>query len=315
MNVKLNKKEIKALVILIIIPFFIINGILLPFSQGIHGTTHSEGGNDYLFDGEIEGDTPSPINESGLGGVYDVRVNYTGHFTGDVYIGDNTGWVICNGKVRYSGELHIRNAKFDYYIVDEKGFGCLGPYNDFQKIELNGDRGEMEEGFSVYLLGLLGSAFGFIIWISMFISNRNHRQSRLVATISAFSGLIAGPSLFLLYYTYCGGFTAFCTFICWLIFTVAGVLIFANLHRLSLKKRYLQDTNPYWFIVVGLLLLATCIMIFMYPDGISRESYCRERALGSIYFGIIGMFSSAGLLGAGVGRIYYQKKDNNASLD
>ena len=312
---KLNRKQTIVLVLMLIIPYFLITGILFPYSSGVHGKTHSEGGNEYVFDGIIDGDTPSPINESSLGPTYDVSMNYTGYFTGDVYIDDNTGWVICNGKVRYSGELHIRNAELDYYIVDEKGFGCLGPYNDFQKIELNGDRGEMEEGFPVYLLGFLGSAYGFILWISIFISKRNHRQSRIVTAISAFSGLIGGPSLFLLYNTNCGGFTSICIFVCWIIFTISGILIFANLHRLSLKKRYLQDTNPYWFILVGLLLLVTCIMILIYPDGISRESYCRERALGSIYLGIIGMFSSAGLIGAGVGRNYCQKRDNNTSID
>lgn len=309
MDVKLNKREIQALVLLIIIPFFIINGILFPFSQGVHGKTHSGGGNEFVFDGETEGDAPSPINTSDLGGVYEVSAIYTGHYKGDVYIGDNTGWVICNGKVRYSGEIHIRNADLDYHIVDKKGFNMLGPYDDFQRIELNGNRGEMEEGVPIYLLGFLGSAYGFILWLSIFISKRNQRRSRIVATVTAFSGLIAGPSLFLLYDTNCGGFTAFCTFICWLIFIVVGIIIFVNLHRLSLKKQYLQETNPYWFILVGILWSVVCIMIFIYPDGISRDSYCRERALGGLLLGTIGMFSSAGLIGAGVGEIFYQIRD------
>jgi len=311
----LSGKETITLILSITIPFLIIIGILFPFSSGIHGKTHSEGGNEYLFEGEIEGDTPSPINESNPGFPYDVRVNYTGHFTGDAFIGDNTGWVFCNGKVRYSGELHVRNAEFDYHIVDEQGFGTLGPHINFQKIELNGDRGEMEEGFPYYLLGFLGSAFGFILWISIYFSKKDKRQSRIVPTITAFTGIIGGPSVFLWYNTYCGGFTSLCIFIIWLIFTVSGILIFANFHRISLKKRYLQETNPYWFIIMGILLLTTCIMIFMYPDGISREIYCRERALGGVYFGIIGMLSSAGLIGAGLGRNYHQKMDNNASLD
>jgi hypothetical protein len=310
--VKLKRNETVSLVLLLIIPYILITGILVPFSSGIHGTTHSDGGNDYAFDGIIEGDHPSPINETSPGYPNDVYMYHTGHFTGDVYISDNTGWVICDGKVRYSGDLHIRNSELEYHIVDEREFGCLGPSKNYQKIELDGDRGEMEEGFSIYLLGLLGSAFGFILWISIYLSKRNQRRSRIIATISAFSGLVAGPSLFLLYYTNCGGFIALCTFICWLIFTVVGIILCVNLHRLSLKKHYLQDTNPYWFIVVGILLLVTCIMIFMYPDGISRDNYCRERSLGGIYMGLIGMFSSAGFIGVGAGRIYYQIRENNA---
>lgn len=156
MKIKLTKYELTSLILMIIIPFFLIVIALLPYSDGVHGTTYSYGGNDYEFDGEITDDNR--------------------HFKGDLFIDENTGWVFCNGKVRFSGELNIKNADLDYTVRDRDHFGSMFDTN-YQEITLDGTEGEMEEGIPFYFLGLIGSMIGFLIWCSWYISKNKKNET------------------------------------------------------------------------------------------------------------------------------------------
>lgn len=79
---ELNKNALGWLMISIFVPFIMLTVLLYPYPIGVHGTTHSVGGNEVDFGGE--------------------RPENSGYFSGDAYIGDNTGWVFCNGKEDFS---------------------------------------------------------------------------------------------------------------------------------------------------------------------------------------------------------------------
>jgi hypothetical protein len=157
------KNRYVSLFLLAVLPFFIIMLLLSPFITGIHGTTYSNAGNEYLFDGETEGETPIQF-DTGASHAQD-NVTYEGKFKGDLFINNNTGWVFCNGKVRYSGKLHIKDAEMTYKIREELSAECFNSH-DFQIITLNGEKGDMEEGFPAIILGLFGTLLGIMIWTS-----------------------------------------------------------------------------------------------------------------------------------------------------
>jgi hypothetical protein len=263
---------------MILIPFFLIVIALLPYSDGVHGTTYSYGNNDYEFNGEITDDN--------------------GHFKGDIYIDENTGWVFCNGKVRFFGKLHIKNADIDYSIDEEDYDGSMFTFNS-QEVTLDGTEGEMEEGFPFYFLGFFGSAIGFIVWLSWIISKKGAKYDLYAAYFSSIFGLL---SITIILYIY----------IC-LIGLIITIPIFILMRKSYEKYSSLQKSR---FIglsfILGISIIALSIISITYPNPYGSvigggTEYNLLSVFGSIFFGIIGSISSAVLIGFGIGKISYQR--------
>jgi hypothetical protein len=292
-----------VLILLIIVPFLVINGSLFPYSSGIHGTTHAVAGNDYVFDGEIEGDTPILFNRSNFNRIN--NITYDGHFKGDVFIDDNTGWVFCNGKVRFSGKLHIKNAEFDYHIKEEYHSLCFTVY-DFQRIEMNGDSGEMQEGFPFFILGLLGSCVGIVGWCAWFISSRNEKIGNVVLLSSSF---------FVLFALSLEDMISFICCICptLIIFFVIIILLVALTGSKDKINKWRIITNN--VVILRIIILFGAVLVIFFTASIINPNYHGEafmiggsyysetHAMASLYSGIIGTLSCAGLMGSGIGRL------------
>lgn len=268
-------KELLYLALALILPFVAIVIAVSPLSSGLHGTTHSEYYNEYRFDGS------SPDG--------------AGHFIGDVYIGDNTGWVFCNGKVRFSGELHIVDADFDYFVMGNAGSGSMFDFN-YQMIEMNGD-GTMIEGLPFFFLGFLGSLVGLTVWLVWCVSKKGPKYDKYIVPLLAIVGTLM--VLFL-------GFSTICFYIFIIIVPIAVVL--------SRSYSRYSKSQKSWFVGISigigifLMILSTLFIIFPEHYGFGGAYYSKSLALQCVNLGMVGSMSSAGLMGWGIGKITHRKK-------
>lgn len=251
-------------------PFIVITIFLLPLSSGVHGTAHADSGTDYSFDGTRHG---------------------SGDFTGDIYIADSTGWIFCNGKVRFWGPLNIRDAHVDYSIDEESYSGSMFTH-DYLEIALDGDEGQMQEGIPFLLLGLLGTALGVTAWLAWIYSRRSERHDKAIILPSAIAGLFCAYNILFGY-------------IC-----LAALVVFvpiAVLMLLSFIKYPSMDTNNFVFVMVavGILVLVLSAVSLIHPNHYAGGGYeyNASAAVGSILAGTVGLISSGGMVGFGVGKI------------
>lgn len=136
--------DILTLLVAIIVPYFIIFCLVIPYSTGIHG--------DVVFDPNNYSEEP--------GGTF-ILPEKSGKYSGNITINKCIGWVFVDGKVRVSGSLTLKDAEFSYYKDFSEG-GYRSSYAG--ELSIDGSDGYMEEGISIYLIGLIGSFFGFLIW-------------------------------------------------------------------------------------------------------------------------------------------------------
>lgn len=285
MKTSLNRNIIWSLLIAVILPFIIIMVLVLPLSIGLHGTTHSEFGNEYSFRGSE-----------------DYFTEYsTGHYRGDVFIENNTGWIFCNGKVRFSGEVHLTDADFDYVLRQKSQF--VGIYYDYQEIDMNGDKCTMEEGFPSVLLGLIGSAFGLIGWFAWYLARKGTKYGIAILSISFILGMI---SLGLI-----GFFRVFPVVI--VILAVLATLFFLA----NVQKYYSSGESQISgvAIIVGLFMLIFSAISIAFPTyyfwgWMSDQVYSETLAMQSVFFGMIGLLSSAGMIGFGTEEIIQTMKNS-----
>lgn len=253
------------------VPFIAISIALLPLSSGVHGTAHAEAGTEYSFDG--------------------ARPYGSGHFTGDIYISDSTGWIFCNGNVRFWGPLSIRDAEVHYSIYEEEHSGSMF-YYDRLGISLEGDEGVMPVGIPFFLLGLFGTAFGVTLWLAWLYSRRSENYDKAIILPSAVVGL------------YCA-YHILAGHICF--FALAIVIPIGILMLLSFNKYYSLETNNFVFAMVtaGALVLLLSAVSLVHPNhyGFGGLEYNRSVAIGSILVGTAGLISSGGMIGFGVGKV------------
>ncbi len=244
---------------------------LLPLSFGVHGTAYAQSGTDYSFDGAL----PHGNRD----------------FTGDIYIADSTGWIFCNGKVRFWGPLNIRDADVDYSIDEEWYYGSMFTH-DHLEITLDGDKGQMQEGVPFFLLGLFGTAFGVTAWLAWIHSRRSEKHDKLIVLTSAVVGL------------YCA-YTILSVYIC--IAAMAIVITVGIVMLLSYIKHHSMETNNFVFamVAVGVLVLVLSAVSLIHPNhyAFGGYEYNASAAVGSILAGTVGLVSSGGMIGFGVGKV------------
>lgn len=278
MKISLGRNVMRNLLIATILPFVLIVLLTLPLSFGLHGTTHSESGNYH-----------------NLGGYYDTGYE-AGHYSGYVDIGDNTGWVFCNGKVRFFGELHIYDADFDYVIQQEWHSGSWFDF-DYQEIEMNGERGNMVEGIPFFFLGFFGTAFGLVAWVVWNISRKRPDDGVIIAGIASVFGMIS---------TFYLSFNRMC-FIA-LIFIIPVAFLFLSFLRHS-------GSHGRWLVGVsfgiGLAIAGMSAMFIIFPNyyGIGGLDYNKSLADMSVILGTVGLISSAAMIGFGAGKVSYRKEN------
>lgn len=291
---KLSKHEVYSLILLTLIPFILIVGSLYPYANGIHGTTHSEAWNEYEFKGNLSGDVWGgvPIGPA--------------HFKGDLYVGDNTGWIICNGKIRFCGELTVKNAEFDCTYREEDYYGSFFGDHDCQEITIDGDKGEMKEGFPFYFIGFFGSMIGFFIWLGWYISKREIKYGRQNVLFAIIFGVLSLTVI---------GFDRICLII-FIITIPLGLLMYRSFKKYSFEQKS-------WFIgvsiIIGFIILVVSILSFACPNhyGLGGMEYSKSTALRGIFVGIIGSIASADLIGFGCGKITASRrvKQHNRYFD
>jgi hypothetical protein len=274
LRIKLRKKELRSLLLSLFIPFIAVVLAVLPFAFGLHGTTHSFYSNPSSF-GE----------ESG-----------TGHFSGDLFIGENTGWVLCNGKVRFSGQLHVYDANFDYEASMERHSGSFFDF-DYQEIRMDGDRGNMLEGVPFFLLGFLGSFVGYVFWLAYSLTKRSSKYDSAIVSLSAFVGIVTVSYL---------GFNTMCFIILIITLPIAAGLAWSYRRYSRMQKSWFVGIS----IGVGIFLLVVSALYVIFPDhyGIGGGYYNPILAFMSLFLGMVGAMSSAGLIGWGVGKVMYRRE-------
>ena len=158
---RFSKKVIIFILLSFLIPF-IISAIffgLLP--KGPHANIVNSSGSDYHF-----------INET-IEKREDIsKEQESGYFEGDAYFNgysNNYGWAICDDKIRPYGTLTLRNASF-HYEKDEASWSGTMTETDYQKFIIYGEKGEMEEGFSIYWISFLIGGFGFLFFSIYYFS-------------------------------------------------------------------------------------------------------------------------------------------------
>jgi hypothetical protein len=269
MRIKMiNKKDILTLLISIIVPYIIILIIVLPYSNGVHGDVIVNPRSYNVFNSDSDFSFPLPDDE--------------GDFNGNFSIKEGIGWVIVNGKIRGHGSLTINNAKFSYKKqLDDEGGRYAG------KLSIDGSKGEMEEGISIYLFCLIGSFIGFLIWCSNIIIK--HFINKIKNTTYYYlSILIVIILMFDLY-------VIFRNSVC--IGAFLFILPFIILFYLSLKrKRFKPRIVLIWGLIFLIIFLYFIINIASYSDG-RMNPY--NVAWWKYYGSFFGLFVTSFLIGIG----------------
>ncbi|MCK4456940.1 MAG: hypothetical protein KAW39_04295 [Thermoplasmata archaeon] len=276
-GVRLSVTEIVSFVVATLVPFLVIAVLLSPLSSGIHGAAHA----DYIHD-------------YGYTDVVDPVTNTTART--DFHYGSSTGWVFCNGKVRFFGEVNIRDTNV-VYTIDEAHWSGKWSVADYQTIHLSGTRGEMVEGFPYFLLGFFGTVAGLAMWSAWIVSRRTGRYDDAIfvpgAMLSVFS---VGAVLF------------FPT--CLIAMLVFPALLVAVL--LIYKKRLKLGRRAFAFltVLIGLPLLVWTASFLIDPNhcwGMLTGlcSYSFMAAVVSMVMGTVGLISSGALVGFGLGKMTY----------
>jgi hypothetical protein len=258
-----------------IIPFFIIVIILYPISNGVHGVNYAESHNEVTLTGELrddDGDIDENITSETNG-------YYKGYFKGNLQIDDGTGWVFCNGKVRYSGELHINNAELNV-LIHSKSEG----HSDYQETAIDGNKGEMKEGIPFYFFGLWGSLIGLVIWYSWIIVKNTSRFDKPIIEFSLVFGFLSVSFL---------AYTRLC-FISFLILIPLAVYLNGKFKQYKYNdfQKFLKLS-----IMLSIFILIFSVFSILYPAQIILLEYNESIPKGSLYTGFIGLISSAVILG------------------
>lgn len=274
----------RNLLIATVLPFFIIVALVLSLSIGLHGTTHAGFGNEYSFRG-----SESYFTEFS-----------TGHFQGDVFIESNTGWIFCNGKVRFSGEVHLTDADFDYIV--RQGSQISGYSLDYQEIDMNGEECTMEEGFPFILLGFIGTAFGFIGWFAWLLARKRSRFGIGIFTLSFILGMLSLSYI---------GFFRVSPVVLIILAVPVTYLLLTNIYKYCASK---ESQIAGMAIIVGPFMMAFAVLLIASPNyyywGWTSDQYYSEAlAIQSVYLGLIGLLSSAGIIGFGVGEMTYNRQE------
>ncbi|MCK4456210.1 MAG: hypothetical protein KAW39_00550 [Thermoplasmata archaeon] len=253
------------------VPFIVITIFLFPLSSGVHGTVHADAGTDYSFDG--------------------ARPDGSGDFTGDIYIADSTGWIFCNGNVRFWGSLNIEDADVHYTILEADHYGSMFTH-DYLEITLEGDEGQMQEGVPFFLLGLFGTAFGVTVWLAWIYSRRSEEHDKAIILPSAGAGLFCAFNILF-------GYICLAALLVLVPITVLMLLSFAKYHSM--------ETNNFVFamVAVGVLVLVLSAVSLIHPNHYAGGGYeyNASAAVGSILTGTVGLISSGGMVGFGVGKV------------
>ncbi len=298
----LEGRPLLLLVVLAIVPFLVVNAVLSPLSGGTHGMTHSDHGNDIWFDGTVDG---VPYNGS--------EPPTSGHFRGDVTIGDNTGWVICNGEVRFSGKLVIRDAELDYTIRSNRS--VKGPGNtvrlekDYQHIDIDGISGDMEGGVPVWYLGSFGTAVGISAWAFWFLFKRRTGHDKLVSTVLLGAGLICLYNVFF--------FGPMFTTICVAFVAVPALAMFSfGIYKSIREDISMMDTDlrlsgiPEVLIIVGVIVLIISTGMVVHAGWGSFDGYMHDPGMAwrNLIMGIAGLLIGGAQIGFGFGKRLLRKR-------
>lgn len=272
---KLTRSEKKYLLTLTIIPYAIILLILAPLSSGIYGTVYSDTGSSNNF----------------YGGDY---TGY-GHFEeGDAYINGSTGWVICQGNIRYSGNIKIKDADLHFVIEDnEEGLALFS--DTYKEIKLYGDGGEMEGGIPIYIFSLIGSLIGFTLWLSWYFAKKN--KSNLV-TISSLGLIFLTITFSILFWCY----------IC-----IGAIIILLPIFLLiySQYRKYKRNFNsffPVFCLYFSILIFIISLLTFIIPVHLFNYHYNEIISISSMTAGYLGMISAVILIGFSFGAKQLRKE-------
>jgi len=299
---RIQEEPFVLLVIFIAVPFLLVNALVYPLSQGVHGTVHSDYGNDVRFDGTIDG---IPYNGT--------DPPTSGHFKGDLYIGENTGWVICNGEVRFSGTLVIRDAELDYNIRSNRSVTAPGNTvrmeKDYKHIALDGTDGEMEDGVPIWFLGFIGSAAGAAAWAAWFIFRRRTRHDRTAAIVLLTLGLMSAYNI-----TFLGPlFSPIC--VMFMAVPVIFVLILALIRpfredlvmmRVDLRRSGIPEV----LMLAGAVVVVISAAMVVHCGWGSFDGYQHDpsTAWRNLAFGITGLLVGGADIGFGLGKHHQRKR-------
>lgn len=272
----MRRAEMVSLVVATVVPFIVIVGLLYPQSVGIHGATHADYMNDWGFEDVID-----PITNTTVGTVF--------------YVDYNTGWVSCNGKVRFIGDLHIEDTDVRV-TVDQDHWSGHWSVESQQTIYLEGTRGEMTEGFPFFLLGLYGPAAGLAMWSTWFFSRRRDDHEGAIFIVSTLLGVMSfGTAVF---------FPA-----CLTSMGLVAVLLIVSYFVYKGRSKSLSGSFAYLATGIGLVLLIGSALVLISPNhcepSLGLCSYSQLAAEMSIAMGTIGLISSSVLVGFGIGKMTY----------
>ncbi|MCK5560941.1 MAG: hypothetical protein KAJ51_10125, partial [Thermoplasmata archaeon] len=242
----LNAYEKKSLILLVLGSYLMLAIPLGIISFGVEGEIHSYEGNynNLVEDGDSEG---------------------YGRFRGDAYFDDNTGWVVCSGKIRFFGDLKIENADFHYYAEDVYESGAfIG--TDYQRIKLSGTDGEMEGGISVFIFSLIGSAIGFLIWFGWYSSKKSKRHSILIS-YSALMITFTTTTILIWFH------------ICFGVFLIFIPIYIVILLSASKYRRNLSSFFPEVCVGFGVLFFFIAALNFIFPVYESYGTYDSNTAI------------------------------------
>jgi len=293
---RVQDEPLVLLAIFVIVPFLTVNAVMPPLSEGLHGMVHSDYRNEIRFDGTVDGvpyngtDPPS-----------------SGHFRGDIYIGENTGWVICNGKVRFSGTLVIRDADLDYNIRSNRSVKTPGNTvrleKDYQHVTLDGTEGEMEGGIPFWYLGFIGSAVGAAAWSAWIIFRRRTQHDRVAAIVLLSFGLVSFYNLSFigpLYSSVCFAFVAV---------PVLGIFALTLIRPLKEDMAMMsvdlrRSGLPEVMVMVGIIVLAISGAMVVHSGWGSIDGYQHDpdAAWRNLALGIAGLLIGGADIGFGLGK-------------